>query len=255
MHYCGAGRLEKKGWISASGGLGSSLDNASITAVRWTLSQRNPAEYERDGQPQVHSWSGRAEGNNNENVQMRQGSGSRRSRGGRPNNNGGSKRSFGQGPNRSFESNGPGVKLRGTAAQVFDKYLAMARDASTSGDRVAAENFYQHAEHYYRLHSTFNAELKLRTESEQADDEDQRYQQEEDRDQADDRNPANVVVAPAASNANANVDADANSDTPAQAAVPDAPAGDAPDGEVKAAKPRRRRRSAAAKDSEAETSA
>lgn len=52
---------------------------------------------------------------------------------------------------QNFESNGPGVKVRGTAQQVLDKYLALARDASSSGDRIAAEAFYQHAEHYFRL--------------------------------------------------------------------------------------------------------
>lgn len=56
-------------------------------------------------------------------------------------------------PHRSqnFESNGPSVKIRGNAYQVFERYLAMAREAQTSGDRVAAENLYQHAEHYFRI--------------------------------------------------------------------------------------------------------
>ena len=80
---------------------------------------------------------------------MRQGPNQRRSRGARSNG----KRSFSHGPNRSFESNGPSVKLRGTAVQVYDKYLTLARDAATLGDRVAAENYFQHAEHYYRLMS------------------------------------------------------------------------------------------------------
>ena len=53
--------------------------------------------------------------------------------------------------NRSFESNGPEVKIRGNATQIHDKYLQLARDASSSGDRVRAENLYQHAEHYYRI--------------------------------------------------------------------------------------------------------
>ena len=52
---------------------------------------------------------------------------------------------------QSFESNGPSVKIRGNAYQVFERYIAMAREAQTSGDRVAAENFYQHAEHYFRI--------------------------------------------------------------------------------------------------------
>jgi hypothetical protein len=53
--------------------------------------------------------------------------------------------------NQTFESNGPEVKIRGNAHQVLERYLALARDASSSGDRVTAENYYQHAEHYYRL--------------------------------------------------------------------------------------------------------
>lgn len=58
----------------------------------------------------------------------------------------------GQNPlTRVYESNGPDVKIRGTAAHVADKYVQLARDAQSSGDPVAAENYYQHAEHYYRL--------------------------------------------------------------------------------------------------------
>jgi hypothetical protein len=52
---------------------------------------------------------------------------------------------------RVFESNGPDVKIRGTPSHVAEKYLQLARDAQTSGDPVAAENYYQHAEHYFRL--------------------------------------------------------------------------------------------------------
>jgi hypothetical protein len=52
---------------------------------------------------------------------------------------------------RVFESNGPDVKIRGPASHVAEKYLQLARDAQSSGDPVAAENYYQHAEHYFRL--------------------------------------------------------------------------------------------------------
>src|SRR2546421_8690212 len=52
---------------------------------------------------------------------------------------------------RVYESNGPDVKIRGTANHVAEKYLQLARDAHTSGDPVAAENYLQHAEHYFRL--------------------------------------------------------------------------------------------------------
>ena len=51
----------------------------------------------------------------------------------------------------NIESNGPETKIRGTVQQVLDKYLAMARDAFSSGDRIAAEGFFQYAEHYYRV--------------------------------------------------------------------------------------------------------
>jgi hypothetical protein len=52
---------------------------------------------------------------------------------------------------RMYESNGPDVKIRGTASHVAEKYLQLARDSQSSGDPVAAENYYQHAEHYFRL--------------------------------------------------------------------------------------------------------
>ncbi|HVV93720.1 MAG TPA: DUF4167 domain-containing protein [Hyphomicrobiales bacterium] len=52
---------------------------------------------------------------------------------------------------RTYESNGPDVKIRGTAAHIADKYVQLARDAQSSGDPVAAESYFQHAEHYYRL--------------------------------------------------------------------------------------------------------
>ena len=57
--------------------------------------------------------------------------------------------------NQTYDSNGPDVRVRGNAHQVLEKYLAMARDAASQGDRIAAENFYQHAEHYFR---TINAQ-------------------------------------------------------------------------------------------------
>jgi hypothetical protein len=51
----------------------------------------------------------------------------------------------------TFESNGPDGKIRGTAQQVLDKYMALGRDATTSSDPVSAEGYFQHAEHYYRV--------------------------------------------------------------------------------------------------------
>ena len=74
---------------------------------------------------------------------MRQGQQNRRGRG---------RNRKGQNPlTRSFESNGPDVKIRGTPAHIADKYITLARDASASGDPVLAENYLQHAEHYNRI--------------------------------------------------------------------------------------------------------
>jgi hypothetical protein len=54
-------------------------------------------------------------------------------------------------PNRTFDSSGPEIKIRGSASHVYEKYLQLARDANAAGDRVAAENYLQHAEHYWRI--------------------------------------------------------------------------------------------------------
>jgi hypothetical protein len=59
-----------------------------------------------------------------------------------------------KGPNplaRSYESNGPDVKVRGTAIHIAEKYMTLARDALSSGDTISAENYFQHAEHYNRI--------------------------------------------------------------------------------------------------------
>jgi hypothetical protein len=52
---------------------------------------------------------------------------------------------------QTFDSAGPDVRIRGNAWQVHERYLALARDAAAAGDRIAAENFFQHADHYYRM--------------------------------------------------------------------------------------------------------
>jgi hypothetical protein len=70
----------------------------------------------------------------------------------RSRNSGNSSNRRGQNPmTRVFESNGPDIKIRGTASHIAEKYVQLARDARSSGDPVAAENYYQHAEHYFRL--------------------------------------------------------------------------------------------------------
>ena len=64
-------------------------------------------------------------------------------------------------PNRTFDSNGPEIKIRGSASHVYEKYLQLARDANTQGDRVMAENYLQHAEHYFRILSAAQAQQQL----------------------------------------------------------------------------------------------
>lgn len=81
---------------------------------------------------------------------MRNGQNKQRMRNRNNNNNNNNRR--GQNPmTRVYESNGPDIKIRGTASHIAEKYLQLARDARSSGDPVAAENYYQHAEHYFRL--------------------------------------------------------------------------------------------------------
>lgn len=84
-------------------------------------------------------------GNNGRQV-MRPGQNAKRARRGRKPHN------F---QNRTFDSNGPDVKIRGTASHIYEKYQALARDAHASGDRIGAESYLQHAEHYSRVLSAF----------------------------------------------------------------------------------------------------
>ncbi|MEX2616852.1 MAG: DUF4167 domain-containing protein [Alphaproteobacteria bacterium] len=84
---------------------------------------------------------------------MRQGQNPKRSRG----RSGGGRRNVSP-RHQNFDSNGPSIRIRGNAHQVYEKYLQLARDAYTAGDRIAAENMYQHAEHYFRLVNMEDAE-------------------------------------------------------------------------------------------------
>jgi hypothetical protein len=80
-------------------------------------------------------------------------SNNKRSRG-RNNNN----RRNGNNRSQVFDSNGPDVRIRGTAHQVNEKYMALAKDASSSGDLILAESYLQHAEHYQRIINSWNLE-------------------------------------------------------------------------------------------------
>jgi hypothetical protein len=94
---------------------------------------------------------------------MRHGSQARRMRGRNNHNNhsnsnhGNPRRNY-QNKNRVFDSNGPDVRIRGTAFQIVEKYAALAKDASATGDWVLAESYLQHAEHYQRMIGTWAEE-------------------------------------------------------------------------------------------------
>jgi hypothetical protein len=92
---------------------------------------------------------------------MRQNQGSKRSRGRNQN------RRTGPSRNQTFDSNGPSVRIRGNASQVHEKYIAMAQDASSSGDSISSENYLQHAEHYYRILAVQREEAEARASSQQ----------------------------------------------------------------------------------------
>lgn len=92
-----------------------------------------------------HNGNGNGNGNNNNTVNVQTSS----SLGNRP-------RSAASLRHQTFESNCTEMRLRGNAWQVYEKYLALARDATSAGDRIAAENYLQHAEHYYRIIEAIN---------------------------------------------------------------------------------------------------
>ncbi|HEU4838264.1 MAG TPA: DUF4167 domain-containing protein [Micavibrio sp.] len=96
---------------------------------------------------------------------MRHGSQNRRSRnrshhGGQSGHNNGGQRRPTQNRNQIFDSNGPDVRIRGTAHQVCEKYLALAKDAASTGDIVLAESYLQHAEHYQRIINSWADEFQ-----------------------------------------------------------------------------------------------
>ncbi len=86
---------------------------------------------------------------------------------GRNNNNNNSRRNSNP-LSRSYESNGPDVRVRGNAAHVAEKYVQLAQDANQTGDSVAAENYLQHAEHYFRIVSAAQAQVATQQQAQQA---------------------------------------------------------------------------------------
>lgn len=106
-------------------------------------------------------------------------------RGRNNNNNGGNNNNNNnrRGPNpltRNYESNGPDVKIRGSAQQIAEKYTTLARDSHSSGDRVMAENYLQHAEHYNRIIAAAQAQLPIQNMQQSRNDMDDDYDDDRD---------------------------------------------------------------------------
>jgi len=95
---------------------------------------------------------------------MKHGSSNRRQRN-RGGHGGNGRRGGGNQRTQIFDSNGPDVRIRGTANQVADKYKALAKDAASAGDRSLAENYLQHAEHYQRIINVWEADVRSRQEA------------------------------------------------------------------------------------------
>lgn len=107
-----------------------------------------------------------------------------RGRGGSGNNSNSNNNRKGQNPlSRTYDSSGPDVKIRGTAQHIAEKYMNLARDAQSAGDRVMAENYLQHAEHYNRIIAAAQAQMQERF---QRDDRDHQGRDGNDADDADD---------------------------------------------------------------------
>lgn len=101
---------------------------------------------------------------------MRHGTSGRRSRnrnggggGGGGGNGGGGVRRGNQGRTQVFDSNGPDVRIRGTAHQIHEKYVILAKDAESIGDRILAESYLQHAEHYQRVINSWHDSAENRS--------------------------------------------------------------------------------------------
>jgi hypothetical protein len=103
-----------------------------------------------------------------------------RSRGKNRNNN---NRPSGNIVNRVFDSSGPEGKVRGTPQQIIEKYQQLHRDAQLSGDRVSAENFQQHAEHYARMLAEAMKEQEAKREAQEAQQAQQRERQQREREE------------------------------------------------------------------------
>jgi hypothetical protein len=111
------------------------------------------------------------------------------------NNNNNNNNNGRKGPNpltRNYESNGPDVKIRGSAQQIAEKYATLARDAHSAGDRVMSENYLQHAEHYNRIIAAAQAQMPIQQVQNNRDDFDDEDQDRDDFDNVGNNQHGNV---------------------------------------------------------------
>ena len=128
---------------------------------------------------------GRGRGNNNNN-----------NNGGGGNNNNNFNRKGGNPLTRTYDSSGPDVKIRGTAQHIAEKYAQLARDAQSSGDRVIAENYLQHAEHYNRIIAAAQAQMQERFQRDDRNDYNDRDNVDRDSDELDTADDVVIVQPP-----------------------------------------------------------
>jgi Domain of unknown function (DUF4167) len=143
---------------------------------------------------------------------------------GRNNNNNNGRKQFNP-LSRNYESNGPDVKIRGNAAHIAEKYVQLARDAQSTGDSVMAENYLQHAEHYFRILSAAQGQMPQR--------QDQFNDSDDDAEDSQDGAAADATPEPAQAQAS-------GEDGDAQAETETSGAGEASEGR-RGRRPRRRR--------------
>ena len=144
---------------------------------------------------------------------------------------------------RNFESNGPDVKIRGNAAHVAERYVQLARDATATGDSVMAENYLQHAEHYFRILSAAQAQVQPRNEpSYDYDDNDSDGDESNTNEANTQAQPASPAPAPAAKSD------DSSEDSAPAAAASDNETGDEEGRERPRTRRPRRRRQASGED-------
>ena len=132
---------------------------------------------------------------------MRPGQQNKRGRGRNNNNSGNNNNNNRKGSNpltRTYDSSGPDVKIRGTAQHIAEKYAALARDAQSSGDRVIAENYLQHAEHYNRIIAAAQAQMQDRFQRDERQDYQERDSSDRDQDDLDQGYAEEMPAAPSA---------------------------------------------------------